>query len=226
MGLKEIVNKDLPKSNPNIEEYVWYVSYGSNISKTRFLCYIKGDKPKGSKKTEKGCRDPSMPKFDKLTSIEQPLYFAKSSQRWSGGVAFIGLKKTKKEITLGRMYLIKKSQFVDIVRQENDDEYLNIDFDKVINQSSLKISESKYGNIIYLGKELNIPKFTFTSPKDILNVKFNPPSKEYLRMIASGLKEAYKFPKEKLAGYFIEKSGVKGNYTNENLLKIFSDLSS
>ena len=41
--------------------YVWYASYGSNINKDRFLCYIKGGQPMGSTKIERGCKDQTLP---------------------------------------------------------------------------------------------------------------------------------------------------------------------
>lgn len=75
-------------------KYVWYASYGSNLNRDRFLCYIKGGKPKGSEKAEIGCEDKALPIKEATYIMHYPLYFAKSAVRWQNqGVAFIGLKQ-------------------------------------------------------------------------------------------------------------------------------------
>ena len=40
----------------NDEELVWYLSYGSNLLEERFLCYIEGGTPPGSKSFHSGSR--------------------------------------------------------------------------------------------------------------------------------------------------------------------------
>ena len=87
--------------NKKNQNYVWYACYGSNLYKKRFMEYIKK------------CPDPSSPKGDKKILVPYPLYFAKESSRWGGGVAFIGLRKNRKNPSLGRMYLITEEQFED-----------------------------------------------------------------------------------------------------------------
>ncbi|WP_232824218.1 MULTISPECIES: hypothetical protein [Paraliobacillus] len=77
-------------------EYVWYASYGSNLNRDKFLCYIKGGKAEGSSKVEVGCKDKSLPIKEVTYKMNLPLYFAKNSVRWQKqGVAFIGLKQDK-----------------------------------------------------------------------------------------------------------------------------------
>lgn len=56
---------------------VWYVSYGSNLSYERFLCYINGTTPKGSTKAEQGCRDKTLSNATGKITIPYKLYFAK-----------------------------------------------------------------------------------------------------------------------------------------------------
>lgn len=199
---------------------VWYASYGSNLCRDRFLCYIKGGKPEGSAKSEIGCRDKSLPKDDKPIEIPFPLYFAMYSKKWGGGVAFIGLKKDGKEITLGRRYLITEEQFSDVVSQENYDTRIYVDFKRIKKQGSAVLSNSWYGNIIYLGDREGSPVFTFTASWDITNKPFVAPSADYLKMLALGLKESYCLSKNKIIEYLIKKEGVKKNFTEEMLLEL------
>ena len=100
------------------KEYLWYAAYGSNINYDRFLLYITG----GTKKfydveiVAKGCFDKSLPIKDQFYKINHPIYFAKHSSKWSGGVAFLNTRISG--LTYGRVYLITKDQFQAIKAQE------------------------------------------------------------------------------------------------------------
>lgn len=88
---------------------IWYASYGSNLQKERFLCYIRGGKPKGREDTYKGCKDKTLPALDEKLYINRRLYFAKKSRGWKlGGVGFISNSIDDSARTLARMYLITK----------------------------------------------------------------------------------------------------------------------
>jgi hypothetical protein len=135
-------------------DYVWYASYGSNLCRERFLCYILGGQPEGSGKTERGCKDNSLPLKDKVIRIPHALYFAEYSQRWGGGVAYIGHRRIPpKAGALGRMYLIHVEQFLDVVRQENNDGIpISIsDVQDAFNKGSKTYEGFRYGKILYIG---------------------------------------------------------------------------
>ncbi|WP_209124547.1 hypothetical protein [Alkalihalobacillus sp. BA299] len=199
------------------KSYVWYASYGSNLSKDRFLCYIKGGKPEGSEKVEVGCRDQSLPIKEKSHRMQYPLYFAKESRRWQKqGVAFIGLTKNEKYCTYSRKYLITEEQFFDVVKQENNGVELNFDFDEVKQNRYQTLRKTWYGTILYVGEEEGYPIFTFTADWD-LNVPFNKPSQEYLSMIIEGLKRNVKLSNSDIIQYLISKPGVTGYYSHSEL---------
>lgn len=202
------------------ESYVWYASYGSNLSRDRFLCYIKGGRPKGSEKREVGCRDKSLPIAEETYIMQYPLYFAKESQRWQKqGVAFIGLSKDKSYHTYSRKYLITVEQFMDVVKQENNGGEVNLHLEAVIKRGSMKFRDSWYGTILYLGEEDGYPILTFTADWD-LNVPFNKPSNEYLSMIIHGLKTTLSLGDKEILNYFITKPGIAGNYTKTELKNV------
>ncbi|MDR1611166.1 MAG: gamma-glutamylcyclotransferase, partial [Planctomycetota bacterium] len=101
------------------EELLWYASYGSNMLRERFLCYIKGGKFRGRGEDKGGCRDTSLPLEDRPLLIPRQLYFARNSSTWGGrGVAF--LDKDRPGLTLGRMYKITREQFGEVKSQEGD----------------------------------------------------------------------------------------------------------
>lgn len=205
-----------------INNQIWYASYGSNLSKDRFLCYIRGGAPSEGGRRLDGCRDKTLPRECREITINRYLYFAKSSKSWSnGGVGFIQNDFNEKANTLGRMYLITKEQFIDVIKQETRNSgYLNIDFDIAQENTSLIYKPgSWYGNLIFLGTQYDFPIFTFTYEKDLTN--FNKPSPEYLRTIITGIEETYNMDKYAIVNYLIDKPGIQENYSDQELKNLF-----
>lgn len=147
-------------------DYVWYACYGSNINVDRLMIYINGDK-EGKFGHLEGCSDKAKPQDAKPYIFNSPIYFARHSSRWNGGVAFLDYEKRGK--SYGRIYKLKMSQFKDVFMQE--------------------YGPNSYDAIIYVGEYENLPIFTFTSSykrKDI-----EKPSKEYLDVIKNGILDTY-----------------------------------
>ncbi|PKD20727.1 hypothetical protein APR41_13735 [Salegentibacter salinarum] len=194
------------------EPKVWYACYGSNLLKERFSCYIGGGQPANAKRVYPGCSNKTLPEKSKGVTIHGKLYFAKSSKTWSGGGAGFIQSDFHKDIkTLGRMYLITRQQFIDLVQQEIKFEGdFNIDLETVIKNRSLDMkNNSWYGKIIYLGEDENCPIFTFTN-EDYLKEEINPPHEFYLKIIIEGLKETYKMNDAEIKSYLKNKEGIKG----------------
>lgn len=205
---------------------IWYASYGSNLLAERFYCYIRGGCPTGSNKTYLGCRDKTLPVDDEEVYINSELYFAKTSSTWNnGGVGFIKVDFDPKVATLGRMYLITKEQFIDVVKQEtaNADELI-IDFNTAIKEGTLIIKKgSWYGNIIYLGDQYGSPIFTFTHETEIS--KKTKPSESYLATIVRGINEVFNLNAAEVFEYLISKEGIKGYYKENELMKVIEEAS-
>ena len=98
-------------------EYLWYVSYGSNMLYERFMCYIKGGYYEESR-NHPPCDDTTPPLAVKTLEIPYDMYFGNASLSWHGsGVSF--LDTTKKGHSLGVAYLITKEQFKHVAKREN-----------------------------------------------------------------------------------------------------------
>ena len=147
-------------------EYVWYLCYGSNISIKRFMIYINGDQD-GNYAKKDGCRDKSKPIDSKPFIVRRRIYFATHCGRWNGGVAFLNYRSLGK--VYGKIYKIKKSQFMDVYKQEH----------------GLK----DYNTVLYVGKYQKVPIYTFTSIYKLNNLE--KPSREYLDVIKKGIEETY-----------------------------------
>jgi len=167
------------------------------------MCYIKGGRPEGSKTTYEGCTNKEPPKGDKRITIPYGLYFTENSDSWEEkGVAFIKSTKDPDARSLGRMYLITREQFTQIVRQENNvGSSTRIDFESTIKNGESLIPPIWYGRIIYLGDEEGYPIFTFTARWKYEEKIPNPPGEKYRRTIEKGLKEAYGMSDDEISAY-------------------------
>jgi len=185
------------------QEYVWYLGYGSNLSRQRFLCYILGGKPVHGLRNNTGCVNTALPLENKPFKIPHRFYFALPGKKeethgWrKGGVAFIvpEIEKEKKHWTLGRMWKITKDQYSKIRDQEGRDTY---NFE------------------IHPGEKDGSSIYTITNRNILTNIL--RPSEAYLKTIATGLKETYNMSNENIVEYLITKVGIKENFTREDLL--------
>lgn len=202
----------------NNSEYVWYVCYGSNLSRDRFLAYIQGGKVKGNYIKEKGCRDKTLPIKEKNITINNELYFSSKSLKWNNqGVAFVNPVSDSRVKTLAKAYLITMEQFIDVTNQENGNSLKPKAIKRAVRKSlslgNANINNtSKYGKILYLGQSESYPMFTFTSLKMEEPIA---PSCKYLKMISSGLKDSYGLELPEICEYFNKAKGV--NYSPETL---------
>lgn len=152
------------------EEYIWYACYGSNLSRSRFYCYLQGGKCEYNGKVYGGCADKRVPVEDRPIEIPHRVYFGNMSRSWgNGGVAFLEPQLTLNAKTKGRMYLITTNQFRDIYTQEGS-------------------GPNWYDALVDLGQSDGYPILTFTNS---LLRPFNIPTRDYFRAMADGLAETY-----------------------------------
>jgi len=208
-----------------MKEYIWYASYGSNISTARFMCYINGGKAIGALTSEEGCKDNTPPIKSSTLQINRQQYFKKSAKRWQGkGVAFLGVEESV-DTTLGQMYLITKDQFADVVKQENGirvNQFLDLKLEEANRIGYATVTKGWYGRIMYLGEKEGYPIYTFTSPESFDDEPYKGPSREYIQMISRGIFEHYELSIQGLVDYFYIKPGVKEEFTRESLNECIS----
>ena len=212
-----------PNQKQSTPKRVWYASYGSNLKRKRFMCYIKGGTPEGSAKKYDGCfRDKSEPIESRPISINWELYFAGRSRPWGNcGVAFIR-ENSEQGSTLGRMYLITEEQFNDVVMQENakrpDGSRFVPTFEQLVSRrESFLHGNPCYGKLLNIGSEGGYPILTFTTARSDLQYA-TMPGEQYVKVIASGIKEIYhQMADDDIAEYLSRADGVRGKI---NLAKI------
>ncbi|SDA45131.1 gamma-glutamylcyclotransferase family protein [Methanobrevibacter millerae] len=167
-----IYNEDVSnlKKIDSWKEYVWYVSYGSNMLRERFMCYIKGGSYEGSRYRDP-CDDTSLPIAVKTVEIPYDMYFGNESGSWeNGGVSFIDT--TKKGKALGVAYLITKKQFKHVREQENGGHFPG--------------NGKWYTDIIDLGEMDGFEVKTITNK---IFRRYNKPCDAYWDTLIKGIKE-------------------------------------
>ena len=153
------------------KDYVWYVSYGSNMLNERFMCYIEGG-AYGKSRYREACDDTSHPVLVRTVSIPYEMYFANRSGSWeNGGVAFIDT--SRKGNSLGVAYLITEEQFDHVAAQENGGRYPEPGF-------------NWYEDIIDLGEMDGFKVRTITN-----NIPRHPnaPCSSYREVLAEGIRQ-------------------------------------
>jgi len=173
-------------------QYVWYACYGSNLLEQRFLCYIEGGRAPGSRFTNPGARDATLPVDVRPFRIGHALYFGDEIAGWqNGGVAFLEADPDPLRWSYGRIYKITVEQFNDVVLQENGLTPGNSEVWIPLPDpgQSQVIFDSIYGRIVGLDELAGSPVLTFTRPHDIPPEQRRRPSPQYLKTILSGLLE-------------------------------------
>lgn len=177
-----------------IDSEVWYVSYGSNMSRTRLACYIDGGRPPGAAVTYVGARDSRMPREDVAVELPGRIYFAGESPIWGGGVAFYDHEVSGP--TPARAYRITAQQFVDIAAQEmhripeTGDPLERVVMGGLENGRHTA-GPGHYETLIEVGRRDGLPMLTFTAPHGFDAVPHTRPTAAYLNMLTNGLREAH-----------------------------------
>ncbi|XP_031253691.1 histone deacetylase 5 isoform X2 [Pistacia vera] len=205
---------------------VWYASFGSNMWKPRFLCYIQGGQVEGMKKACSGSMDRNPPKETLWKTFPHRLFFGRNSTRtWgTGGVAFLNPESNDQEKAYLCLNRITLEQLNDVLLQENvatdekdfpflDITALNSSADK--RSISLEALKGWYHNVVYLGKERNTPILTITcSPLDVESFKsgefpLRVPAVEYANTLIRGLVEGEQLSEKEAMAYIHEASTKK-----------------
>ncbi|GAA0149502.1 histone modifying enzyme [Lithospermum erythrorhizon] len=201
---------------------IWYAAYGSNMSKDRFLCYVQGGQAEGMRIPYAGSADKSPPKDILWMTFPHRLFFGRDfSATWGpGGVAFLHPESNIQEKSYLCLYRITLEQFNDVCLQENA---MDIDTSSpLFDLTSLQSIESKkqvsvetgikrwYDNVVYLGKEKDVPILTMTcSLSDVDGYKSGKlpiyaPCKGYADTLVRGLVQGGKLSEEEAVSYIQE----------------------
>ncbi|WP_353648464.1 histone deacetylase [Nakamurella sp. A5-74] len=184
---------------------VWYVSYGSNLSRARFLAYLQGGRIAGSAREYAGAFDRTEPLDDAAVELPGRIYFAGESKTWGGGMAFYD--HDEHGPTPARAYLITAAQFADVAAQEMHrlpdpaDPLQRIVIDE-FEGGRHTAGPGRYETLIEVGVRDGVRMLTFTSPHGAGAVSHTAPSATYRALIAAGLAESHHWDPARIDSYF------------------------
>jgi hypothetical protein len=200
--------------------HVWYASYGSNLSRDRFLCYLQGGRPEGATRTYPGARDESHPAADAPFALPGQVFFGWHSPTWDGGIAFYDAGSSGQ--ALARAYLITEGQFADVAAQEMHREPgSDLDLSTVLAERRHSVGPGRYESLHLVGEMGGHPVITFTSPDDA-ELPHNPPSEPYLAMVARGLRETHEQSEDELADYLLGCPGVSPHWSRDEVRELLA----
>ncbi|KAF5477152.1 hypothetical protein F2P56_003824 [Juglans regia] len=203
---------------------IWYATFGSNMWKPRFLCYIEGGQVEGMQKPCSGSMDRTPPKEIVWKSYPYRLFFGRdSSSSWGpGGVAFLDPESKSQDKAYLCLYRITLEQFNDVLAQENVSSHdMTSPLFDLAALTSITSKEPKfldvlprgwYRNVVYLGNEDNFPILTMTcSHLDVKSFKsgelpLRGPCKAYAATLIKGLVGGGLLSEEEAMAYIQEAS--------------------
>lgn len=154
------------------EEYVWYVSYGSNLLEERLRAYIQGGHCFYNGRDYSPCTDTTMPTEKRNVMIPYDMYYSNFNKgSWkNSAVCFLDL--SHKGMSYGRAYKIKKSQLREIHFKEGK-------------------SPNWYPDCVRLDDIDGLEAYTFAGYDVKVKEPFNRVSAEYGIVLYRGMKECY-----------------------------------
>ena len=213
-GFTSFVDEAKQVEDASRVDKIWYLSYGSNLSLDRFMCYVAGGVPVGSSRLYYGCRDKSKPLKSEGVVFKGSMFYAGESQQWGGG-GFSFVDFNVDSLVLGRMYLITCEQFEDLVAQECGGEAgdVSIDFDQLIRDGRI-VDDGLYGHMVHVCDYEGMPVVSFTTSftlGDIVTgesyLKLNKPSEAYCNVVRNGVMEAFGISVDDADEYVVNRIG-------------------
>jgi hypothetical protein len=197
-------------------KHVWYVAYGSNLSRKRFRYYIRGGRPDGSARDLPGCRDISDPKDSFGVLIGGGVYFAGHSSGWRAGMAFYDPRATGE--VAARAYLITAEQFADVLAQETrQSPGITLDLAPAFRGVRYSKGVGGYSVLVRVGEHRGVPLVTFTRDRDT-EPGLAAPSAAYLATMATGLREAHGWSQMQIDRYLSALRGTAQNGSGSTTL--------
>ena len=185
---------------------IWYVAYGSNLSRERFSYYLRGGRPDGSERDFPGCRDCSDPSDSFGLLISGGVYFAGRSSGWQAGMAFYD--PCAQGQAAARAYLITTEQFVDVLAQETRrSPGMSLDLAPSFRGDRYSTGVGGYSILVRVGEHQGVPLVTFTRDRDTAPM-LAAPSAAYLAAMATGLREAHGWSEGQISRYLSALPGV------------------
>lgn len=196
---------------------LWYVGYGSNLDRERFLRYLGGGLAVGAQRGVPGARDATPPAQERPVRVPGRMFFGWTSATWGGGVSF--LDALADDTAYGRAYLLTEQQFADVAAQEmHRPPGEDLDLARVLGHHRHTFGPGPYETLHLLGDLEGLPMLTFTVD-DPVRLEPNQPVPGYLATVARGLRHTHGLDTEGIVEHLLQRPGI-GAWTGDTLRAI------
>lgn len=206
-------------------EAVWYAAYGSNLDRSRFLCYLTGGRPAGAARSYPGCRDRTLPSDEAAVDVAHGLYFAGMSTVWGGAVAFLDTSASQVATTHVRLYRITWEQFADVHAQDNRGDTTSDGRPSLAmlrREGAVVVGSGWYDTVVHLGDHDALPMVTFTASDPAEVGPLADPTPTYAATMARGLAESHGLTTSAAARYLNAAPGAAGHVDADELEGLLS----
>lgn len=194
------------------DDPIWYASYGSNCLAARFDTYLRGGRAGGTTRGERGARDPRPPSHSRAYWFSRTVRFVGDSAKWGGGgVAFLDHEEGGR--APGRIHLVTKGQFDDVVAQESGRPLEAVPVAGLVPGVVTPVGTGFYDGLLRLADIDTIPVVTFTSPRPVDGRPTASPSAAYLGTILRGLLEVHGDDRAAIIAAVLGAPGVAHGWT-------------
>lgn len=200
----------MTKSELSDNDLVWYVAYGSNLLRERFLAYLGGGSGPGGSGSHVGARDATPPRADRTFALDRQLVFTGRSQRWDGGGVCAVVPAPPAGgfgdagSCLGRGWLITVGQLFDVWRQENGGRDPGpVPWSTFPATGHHDVDDGRYRRLDWLGRLDGLPAVTITCGQE-MQAERNPPTLDYLVTVGRGLTESWGLAPDNAANYLLQ----------------------
>lgn len=196
---------------------LWYVGYGSNLDRARFMQYLTGGRAAGALRSVPGARDASLPSQERAVLIPGRMFFGWTSVTWGGGVSFLDAEAD--DSAYGRAYLVTEQQFADIAAQEmHQDPGADLDLAHVLERRRHTYGPGRYETLHLVGELDGMPMVTFSVDEPDL-LERNKPARRYLATVARGLRETHDLSAGEATEHLLSRPGI-GTWTAADLVQL------
>ncbi|MFW5830561.1 MAG: histone deacetylase [Planctomycetota bacterium] len=203
-------------------DLVWYAAYGSNLLSERFAYYLEGGELPDVPIRHPGARDAREPQADRAVLLQAQLVFTRKSAAWGGGIAFLDVERTE-AVTWGRAWLITREQFEDVLRQENGDAGIVIDWDKLLSRGRDQYGTGWYNAVRILEADREgYPLLTCTAAGALGRPR--APGENYLGTIIAGLVETYNLGRKGVVDYLSQVPGISPRWSKGALGRMWQEV--
>lgn len=181
---------------------VWYVAYGSNLSRRRLQRYLEQ------------CPPVESPSADVAVTLPYRLHFTRWSRQWGGAAAFIDPRTDDPGCTLARAWRLRRDQFESLLGQENAGDPIPLIEDDLLlgPGAGREVSTGWYGLLLGCPPIDGRPALTFTTTEHPLPTA-TVPSDSYVDTIVEGLCDAHGLSSTDARSYLASRGAVPDRAT-------------